>query len=133
VSFAAITLCCVPFQRVFVVVNFVNDSVRKLLDTPSYYGTRLYSEQTGRSRSLQFNMADNGPHCSHRYTGISIGSHILLERGYSGNEVMREGGGSVIVVLFNREPHGRTHPSLPTLQNVSSLPPPLFFFCHPFH
>jgi hypothetical protein len=37
VSFAAITLC-VASQRVFIVVSlyFVVDSVRKLLDTPSY-------------------------------------------------------------------------------------------------
>jgi hypothetical protein len=35
VSFAAITLC-VASQRVFIVVYFVIDSVRKLLDTPSY-------------------------------------------------------------------------------------------------
>jgi hypothetical protein len=35
VSFAAITLC-VASQRVFVVVYFVIDSVRKLLDTTSY-------------------------------------------------------------------------------------------------
>jgi hypothetical protein len=39
VSFAAITLCATS-QRVFivvvVVVDFVIDSVRKLLDTPSY-------------------------------------------------------------------------------------------------
>jgi len=38
VSFAAITIC-IASQRVFivvVVVHFVIDSVRKLLDTPSY-------------------------------------------------------------------------------------------------
>jgi len=35
VSFAAKTLC-VASQRVLIVVNFVIDSVRKLLDTPSY-------------------------------------------------------------------------------------------------
>jgi hypothetical protein len=36
VSFAPITLC-IASQRVFIfVVNFVIDSVRKLLDTPSY-------------------------------------------------------------------------------------------------
>jgi len=37
VSFASITLC-VTSQRVFIVVSlyFVIDSVRKLLDTPSY-------------------------------------------------------------------------------------------------
>jgi hypothetical protein len=35
VSFAIITLC-VASQRVFVVVYFVIDSVRKLLDIPSY-------------------------------------------------------------------------------------------------
>jgi hypothetical protein len=37
VSFAAITLC-VASQRVFIVVSvyFVIDSVRKLLETPSY-------------------------------------------------------------------------------------------------
>jgi hypothetical protein len=57
VSFAAITLC-VASQRVFiVVVYFVIDSVRKLLDTPSYalkvgplhfgasVGSLLYTEQ----------------------------------------------------------------------------------------
>jgi hypothetical protein len=33
VSFTAITLC-VASQRVFVVIDFVIDSVRKLLDTP---------------------------------------------------------------------------------------------------
>jgi hypothetical protein len=38
VSFAAITLC-IASQRVFIFVSvyFVMDSVRKLLDTPSYY------------------------------------------------------------------------------------------------
>jgi hypothetical protein len=35
VSFSAITLC-VASQRVFIVVHFVIDSVRKLLVTPSY-------------------------------------------------------------------------------------------------
>jgi hypothetical protein len=42
VSFAAITLC-VASQRVFVVVSiyFVIESVRKLLDTPSYRNTAL--------------------------------------------------------------------------------------------
>jgi hypothetical protein len=35
VSFPAITLC-VASQRVFIVVYFVIDSVRKLLDTPSF-------------------------------------------------------------------------------------------------
>jgi hypothetical protein len=34
VSFAVITLC-VASQRVYIVVYFVIDSVRKLLDTPS--------------------------------------------------------------------------------------------------
>jgi hypothetical protein len=40
VSFAAITLC-VASQRVFIVVYFVIDSVRKLMDTPSYNGALL--------------------------------------------------------------------------------------------
>jgi hypothetical protein len=35
VSYAAITFC-VASQQVFIVVYFVIDSVRKLLDTPSY-------------------------------------------------------------------------------------------------
>jgi len=35
VGFAAITLC-VASQQVFVVVDFVIDTVPKLLDTPSY-------------------------------------------------------------------------------------------------
>jgi hypothetical protein len=41
VSFAAITLC-VASQRVFIVViYFVTDSVRKLLDTPSYFDKKI--------------------------------------------------------------------------------------------
>jgi hypothetical protein len=42
VSFAAITLCAAS-QRGFVVVYFVMDSVRKLLDTPSYAFTTFKS------------------------------------------------------------------------------------------
>jgi hypothetical protein len=44
VSFAAITLC-VASQRVFVIVYFVIDSVRQLLDIPSYLHSpiRLHS------------------------------------------------------------------------------------------
>jgi len=38
VSFATITLC-VASQRVFIVVYFVIDSVRKLFDTLSYINT----------------------------------------------------------------------------------------------
>jgi hypothetical protein len=43
VSFAAITLC-VASQRVFIVVSvyFIIDSVRKLLDTPSYIHFQRY-------------------------------------------------------------------------------------------
>jgi len=42
VSFAAITIC-VAFQRVFiVVVNFVINSVRNLMDTPSYSCFSIY-------------------------------------------------------------------------------------------
>jgi hypothetical protein len=42
VSFALITICAAS-QRVFIVVTvyFVIDSVRKLLDTPSYFTTLL--------------------------------------------------------------------------------------------
>jgi hypothetical protein len=45
VSFAAITLC-VASQRVFIVVSvyFVIDSVRKLLDTPSYNTIYIFSK-----------------------------------------------------------------------------------------
>jgi hypothetical protein len=39
VSFAAITLC-IASQRLFIVVDFVIDSVRKILDTPSYVYAR---------------------------------------------------------------------------------------------
>jgi hypothetical protein len=42
VSFAAITIC-VASQRVLVDVYFVIDSVRKLLDTPSYKCTSRIS------------------------------------------------------------------------------------------
>jgi hypothetical protein len=45
VSFAAVTLC-VASQRVFiVVVDFVIDTVRKLLDTPPYAVTVMQHEQ----------------------------------------------------------------------------------------
>jgi hypothetical protein len=49
VSFAAITLC-VTSQRVFiVVVYFVIDSVRKLLDTPSYSKDRIFLFRNDRT------------------------------------------------------------------------------------
>jgi uncharacterized membrane protein YjgN (DUF898 family) len=50
VSFAAITICATS-QRVFIVViYFVIDSVRKLLDTPSYVGVRFnFSTRNGSS------------------------------------------------------------------------------------
>jgi hypothetical protein len=41
VSFAAITLRVVS-QLVFIVVYFIIDSVRKLLDTPSYYSKGIW-------------------------------------------------------------------------------------------
>jgi hypothetical protein len=44
VSFAVITLC-VASQRVFIVVYFVTDLVRKLLDTPLYLPTRVSGNQ----------------------------------------------------------------------------------------
>jgi hypothetical protein len=50
VSFAAISLCVVC-QRVFiVVVDFVIDSVRKLLDTPSYKRVRKLKRQKERKK-----------------------------------------------------------------------------------
>jgi hypothetical protein len=55
VSFAAITLC-VASQRVFIVVSvyFVIDSVRKLLDTPSYASlpSRIKSPANPKQRIL---------------------------------------------------------------------------------
>jgi hypothetical protein len=45
VSFAAITLC-VASQRVFILVYFVIDSVRKLLDTPSYIFVLYFSHSS---------------------------------------------------------------------------------------
>jgi hypothetical protein len=48
VSFAAITLC-VASQRVFIiVVYFIIDSVRKLLDTPSYLLIAYYFHSLDR-------------------------------------------------------------------------------------
>jgi hypothetical protein len=49
VSFAAITLC-VASQRVFIVVYFVIDSVRKLLDTPLWIGR--WWERGGQTKKL---------------------------------------------------------------------------------
>jgi hypothetical protein len=51
VSFTAITLC-VASQRVFVFVYFVIDSVRKLLDTPSYILMRDLMEAARTSKTL---------------------------------------------------------------------------------
>jgi hypothetical protein len=53
VSYAVITLC-VASQRVFVVVvYFVIDSVRKILDTPSYYrGLDFGFERLGYETNL---------------------------------------------------------------------------------
>jgi hypothetical protein len=52
VSFAAITLC-VASQRVFiVVVYFVIDSVRKLLDTPSYFTLLIARQKQPESSGL---------------------------------------------------------------------------------
>jgi enhancing lycopene biosynthesis protein 2 len=51
VSFAAITLCAAS-QRVFVaVVDFVIDSVRKLLDTPSYLLFSVTMPESGREKA----------------------------------------------------------------------------------
>jgi hypothetical protein len=54
VSFASITLC-VASQRVFVVVDFVIESVRKLLDTPSYkpmVSANIVYEQFNRNGNM---------------------------------------------------------------------------------
>jgi hypothetical protein len=59
VSFYAITLC-VAFQRVFIVVYSVTDSVRKLLDAPSY----VNSPKCQLSDSLLFHVI---PDCDVRY------------------------------------------------------------------
>jgi len=52
VSFATITLC-IASQRVVIVVYFVIDSVRKLLDTPSY--THTFSIRTLSKTDLKMN------------------------------------------------------------------------------
>jgi hypothetical protein len=59
VSFATITLC-VASQQVFiivvvvVVVYFVIDSVRKLLDTPSYVMDVIYSKTAPHAKKFDF-------------------------------------------------------------------------------
>jgi hypothetical protein len=52
VSFAATTLCVVS-QRVFIVVDFVIDSVRKLLDNPSVYALSKSFRTAYLERELQ--------------------------------------------------------------------------------
>jgi hypothetical protein len=53
VSFTTITLC-VASRRVFiVVVYFVIDSVRKLLDTPSYAQNLLYMGHVARMEQMR--------------------------------------------------------------------------------
>jgi hypothetical protein len=53
VSFAAITLC-VASRRVFIVVYFVIDSVRKLLDTPSYTSSSNTYTEAGNQYEHRF-------------------------------------------------------------------------------
>jgi hypothetical protein len=52
VSFVSITLS-VAFERVFIVVYFVIDSVRKLLDTPSY-ACEIAGSHGGENSSRDF-------------------------------------------------------------------------------
>jgi hypothetical protein len=54
VSFAAITLC-VASQRVFIVVRvyFVVDSIRKLLDTPSYIVEQGEDCERGNGKNVE--------------------------------------------------------------------------------
>jgi hypothetical protein len=52
VSFAAITLC-VASQRVFIVVYFVIDSVRKILDTPLELSLEIAAPTEGFPHSHQ--------------------------------------------------------------------------------
>jgi hypothetical protein len=64
VSFAAITLC-VASLRVFIVVYFVMDSVRKLLSTPSYLfvlfgNNNESSKHTGRNNTFQITDGGDG-------------------------------------------------------------------------
>jgi hypothetical protein len=66
VRFAAITLCVVASQRVFIIiiiiiiiiVYFVIDSVRELLDTPSYVkkGARNQMKQGAEAMSMKFDV-----------------------------------------------------------------------------
>jgi hypothetical protein len=80
VSFVAITLC-VASQRVFIVVDFVINSVRKLLDTASYEGYGGKTHQIGSQYSditvpscrklyhLQFSLQADSPE-NFRYTFV---------------------------------------------------------------
>jgi hypothetical protein len=76
VSFAAIVLC-VASQRVFIVVSvyFVIDSVRKLLDTPSYVESVLWIVMLGYFAvgSQRF----EGPCCIH-FQGEALGVKVTL-------------------------------------------------------
>jgi hypothetical protein len=59
VSFAAITLCVASQRVFFFVVYFVIDSVRELLDTPSYYAVGD-STSAGFFPSLASNTGEEG-------------------------------------------------------------------------
>jgi len=76
VSFASITLY-VASQRVFIVVSvyFVIDSVRKLLDTPSYVESVLWIVMLGYFAvgSQRF----EGPCCIH-FQGEALGVKVTL-------------------------------------------------------
>jgi hypothetical protein len=80
VSCAAITLC-IAAQRVFVVVvvYFVIDSVRKLLDTPSYTDTSL-SERTQQSKGVLKWRSHAYEMCSLRFN--ILGVHLLWTQMY---------------------------------------------------
>jgi hypothetical protein len=65
VSFAAVTLC-IASQRMFIVVDFFTDSVRKLLVTPSYrliIFTVKYTDAPNIMRVCFLHCVLNAPSC----------------------------------------------------------------------
>jgi hypothetical protein len=71
VSVAAITLC-VASQRVFIVVYFVIDSVRKILDIPSYF-------MSLQSRIINFHHQLHGLNRNGPFRPLNLKSNLLFK------------------------------------------------------
>jgi len=119
VSFATITLC-VASQRVFIiVVYFVIDSVRKILDTPSYITTKKTTTWVCLSVCLW--------NCTNRQTDTN--EFIKIKRIVLQIKLQNFNSLAVTKIFWNRQPCGLIF--LDTVE-LSSYPAPELVLFHAF-